>query len=88
MKFSEYKTGLYYHDAAAAAPKTNVAPVIDYSFVTTVAISPKVQFRTVAPVLDRKKYTLLRETKEAVVALYQSRGPGLSHQHGFQRHPK
>jgi len=37
MKFSEYKNGLYYHDAAVAAPKTNVAPVIDYSFVTTVA---------------------------------------------------
>jgi hypothetical protein len=37
MKFSEYKTGLYYRDAAAAAPKTNVAPVIEYSFVTTVA---------------------------------------------------
>jgi hypothetical protein len=41
MKFSEYKTGLYYHDAAAAAPKTNVAPVIDYSFVTTVVDSKK-----------------------------------------------
>jgi len=37
MKFNEYKNGLYYHDAAVAAPKTNVAPVIDYSFVTTVA---------------------------------------------------
>jgi len=36
-------------------------------------ISRKVQFRTVAPVLDRKKDTLLRETR-AVVALYQSRG--------------
>jgi len=37
MKLSEYKTGLYYHDNAAAAPKSIVAPVIDYSFVTTVA---------------------------------------------------
>jgi len=36
-------------------------------------ISRKVQFRTVAPVLDRTKDTLLRETK-AAVALYQSRG--------------
>jgi len=37
MKLIEYKTGLYIHDAAVAAPKTNVAPVVDYSFVTTVA---------------------------------------------------
>ena len=36
-------------------------------------ISRKVQFRTVAPVLDRKKDTLLRESR-AVLALYQSRG--------------
>jgi hypothetical protein len=35
-------------------------------------ISRKVQFRTVASVLDRKKDTLLRETR-AVLALYQSR---------------
>jgi hypothetical protein len=35
-------------------------------------ISRKVQFRTFAPVLDRKKETLLRETR-AVLALYQSR---------------
>jgi len=41
MKFSEYKTGLYYHDAAAAAPETIVAPVIDYSFVTTVIDNKK-----------------------------------------------
>jgi hypothetical protein len=41
MKCSEYKNGLYYHDAAVAAPKTNVAPVIDYSFVTTVAANKK-----------------------------------------------
>jgi hypothetical protein len=36
-------------------------------------ISRKVQFRTVAPVRDRTKDTLLRETR-AVLALYQSRG--------------
>jgi len=41
MKFGEYKTGFYYHDAAAAAPKTNVDPVIDYSFVTTVVDNKK-----------------------------------------------
>jgi hypothetical protein len=42
MKFSEYKNGLHYHDAAVAAPKTNVAPVIDYSFVNTVAADKKI----------------------------------------------
>jgi type II secretory pathway component PulJ len=43
-------------------------------------ISRKVQFHTVAPVLDRKKDTLLGETR-AVVALYQSRGFNIADLH-------
>jgi hypothetical protein len=63
MKFSEYKTDLYYHDAAAAAPKTNVDPVIDYSFVTTV--------------IDNKKLFTRREIEGANKARELSKKNGL-----------
>jgi len=37
MKFIEYRSGLYYHDAAAAVQPNSNENVIDYSFVSTVA---------------------------------------------------
>jgi hypothetical protein len=37
MKFIEYGSGLYYHDAAAAVQTNSNENVIDYSFVSTVA---------------------------------------------------
>jgi hypothetical protein len=44
MKFIEYRSGLYYHDAAAAVQQPNSNKnVIDYSFVSTVA-NNKAQF--------------------------------------------
>jgi len=36
MKFIEYDTGLYYHDASIVQPTKSSAAVIDYSFVSTV----------------------------------------------------
>jgi len=36
MKFIEYRSGLYYHDAAAAVQPNSNENVIDYSFVSTV----------------------------------------------------
>jgi len=43
MKFIEYRSGLYYHDAAAAVQPNSNKNVIDYSFVSTVA-NNKAQF--------------------------------------------
>jgi hypothetical protein len=43
-------------------------------------ISRKVQFRTLAPVLNRNKATLLREIKP-VMAMYKSRGFNISDLH-------
>ena len=43
MKFIEYGSGLYYHDAAAAVQPNSNEKVIDYSFVSTVA-NNKAQF--------------------------------------------
>ena len=43
MKFIEYRSGLYYHDAAAAVQPISNENVIDYSFVSTVA-NNKAQF--------------------------------------------
>jgi len=43
MQFIEYRSGLYYHDAAAAVQPNSNENVIDYSFVSTVA-NNKAQF--------------------------------------------
>jgi len=43
MKFIKYRSGLYYHDAAAAVQPNSNKNVIDYSFVSTVA-NNKAQF--------------------------------------------
>jgi len=43
MKFIEYRSGLYYHDTAAAVQPNSNANVIDYSFVSTVT-NNKAQF--------------------------------------------
>jgi hypothetical protein len=43
MKFIEYGSGLYYHDAAAAVQPNSNENVIDYYFVSTVA-NNKAQF--------------------------------------------
>jgi len=43
MKFIEYRSGLYYHNAAAAVQSNSNENVIDYSFVSTVA-NKKAQF--------------------------------------------
>jgi len=36
MKFVEYDTGLYYHDASVAQPTNSSAAITDYSFVSTI----------------------------------------------------
>jgi len=43
MKFIKYGLGLYYHDAAAAVQPNSDEIIIDYYFVSTVAIN-KAQF--------------------------------------------
>ena len=43
MKFIEYRSGLHYHDAAAAVQPNSNENVIDYFFVSTVA-NNKAQF--------------------------------------------
>jgi len=39
MKFIEYDTGLYYHDASVAQPSS--ADITDYSFVLTINANKK-----------------------------------------------
>jgi len=43
MKFIEYRSGLYYHNAAVTVQPNSNANVIDYSFVSTVT-NNKAQF--------------------------------------------